>query len=262
MLFAVRFPVLTAVLLMGGAWSGAAQEKAEVPAAKPASSPEAVQAMKDGVEAMRRRDWKAAAGAWQETVKREPANAGAWANLGRVQVQQGENAAAIVSLEKAVALQPALAEAWVALGMACDRTGASLRAISCLTRAAHEAPGDPRVRNSLAIVLKGYGWTAAAESELQKAIDLDPRNAQAHFNLALMYLEHLPPALEMARRHYEAARELGAEKDNDVESRLAGPPSAAKDAPVARPAPAAAKKPPAKPVSAKPVSSKPTKPKP
>jgi len=266
MLSAVRLPVLTALLLTGGAWPGAAQapppEKAEAPAVKHKSSPEAVQAMKDGVEAMRRRDWKAAAAAWQQTVKLEPANAGAWANVGRVQLQQQENAAAAAALEKAVALQPALADAWVALGMAFDRTGAPLRAISCLTRAAHEAPADARVRNTLAIVLKRYGWTAAAESELQKSIDLDPRNAEAHFNLALMYLEHLPPAREMARRHYDTARELGAERDSEVETRLAGPPTAVKDTPPAEPASPAAKKPPAKPVAAKPVSSKPTKKKP
>lgn len=260
MLSPARLPVLTAVLLMGGACSGWAQENTGTPAVKHASAPEAIQAMTEGVEAMRRHDWKAAASAWQQTVKLEPANAGAWANLGRVQLQQQEYAGAIASLEKAVALQPALPEAWVAMGIACDRTGASLRAISCLTRAAHEAPSDAKVRNSLAIVLKGYGWTAAAESELQKAIDLDPQYAEAHFNLALMCLEHVPPAVEMARRHYEAARELGAEKDSEIESRLAGPASAAKDAPA--PAPASGKKPPAKSLSSKPSSSKPTKPKP
>jgi Flp pilus assembly protein TadD len=254
-MMSVRLPLFTAVLLAGGAWVTIAQEKTEPsPAAKHVSSPEAVQAMKDGVEAMRRHDWKAAAVAWQQAVKLEPANAGAWANLGRVQLQQQDAAGAIPSLEKAVALQPALVEAWVALGLACDRTGAPMRAISCLTRAAHEAPADAKVHNSLAIVLKNYGWTGAAESELQKALDLDPNYAEAHFNLALMFLEHRPPSLEMARRHYEAAREQGAERDKDVESRLAGPPPAAEN--VGAPAVAPKAAPP------KSLSSKTTRPKP
>jgi len=247
---------LTAALLAGGAWLLAAQE----PAKRPASSPEAVQSMKEGVEAMKRRDWTAAAAAWQKTVQLEPANAGAWANLGRVQLQTPDAAAAAVSLEKAVALQPALAEAWMALGLAYDRQDATMRALSCLTRAVHEAPEDARLRNALAIVLKKAGWRDAAESELQRALDLDPKHAEAHFNLAVMYLEHRPPALEMARRHYESARELGAAPDKDMEARLAGTDSAAKEAPppeTARPAP------PAKPASrkpAKPSTTKPTRP--
>ena len=248
-MLSARCFALAALLLAGGACSLAAQEPA---VAKRVSSPEAVQAMKDGVEAMKRRDWTAAAAAWQQTVKLEPANAGAWANLGRVQLQTPDAAAAVVSLEKAVALQPALAEAWMTLGMAYDRQDATMRALSCLTRAVHEAPADARMRNALAIVMKKAGWKDAAESELQRALDLDPRHAEAHFNLAVMYLEHRPPALEMARRHYESARELGASPDKDMEARLAGTSPAAEDAP----------SPAAPPPPAKPVSSKPTKPKP
>lgn len=252
-----RLHALTAALLMGGACLSAAQE----PAKRPPSSPEAVQAMKEGVEAMKRRDWPGAADAWKRTVQLEPANAGAWANLGRVQLQMPDAAAAGASLEKAVALQPALAEAWMALGIAYDRQAATMRALSCLTRAVHEAPEDARIRNALAIVLKKAGWRDAAESELQRALDLDPRHAEAHFNLAVLYLEQRPPAVEMARRHYESARELGAAPDKDMESRLAGTDSASKDA--APPATAAPVPPdklgPAKP--AKPSSSKPTRPK-
>ena len=99
---------------------------------------------------------------------------------------------------------------------------APMRAVSCLTRAVHENPADPQPRNALAIILKKIGWTAAAESELQKAIDLEPKFAEAHFNLAVMYLERRPPALEMARRHYSAARQLGSDPDAVIEEQLSG----------------------------------------
>ena len=108
-----------------------------------------------------------------------------------------------------------------------------MRAVSCVTRAAHESPGDARIRNSLAIVLKKNGWAGAAESELQKALDLDPRYAEAHFNLAVMYLERRPPSLEMARRHYDAARQLGASPDTEMEAQLAGRSPSANDSPEA-----------------------------
>jgi Flp pilus assembly protein TadD len=148
-----------------------------------------------------------------------------------VQLQQQKTGEAIASLEKAVALQPTLSEAWSALGMAYAATDAPMRAVSCLTRAVHENPGDARTRNSLAIVLKKAGWTGAAESELQKALDLDPRYSEAHFNLAVMYLERRPPSLEMARRHYQAARELGAEPDKEMEAQLAGKEPAVEEIP-------------------------------
>jgi tetratricopeptide (TPR) repeat protein len=247
--------LLAALLISGGVWPSAAQEQARPPT-RSAPSPEAVKAMKDGVEAMRRSDWKQAAEAWDRSVKLEPANAGAWANLGKVQLQQKETAAAIVSLEKAVDLQPALSEAWMALGMAYDADKAPMRAVSCLTRAVHENPADARTRNSLAVILKKAGWKDAAESELQKALDLDPRYSEAHFNLAVMYVDRRPPSLEMARRHYEAARSLGAEPDKDLEAQLAGTEAVVNDAPpAAAPKPPAADKAPAKPA-------KPTRPKP
>lgn len=214
-----------AALLAGGVIPVCSQEpkkSVEMPAVRSAASLEAVSAAKEGMDAMRRRDWKRAAAAWEQAVKLEPGNAGAWANLGKVQLQQQEAVAAIASLEKAVALQPALAEAWMALGMAYDREQAPMRAVSCLTRAVHENPADARTRNSLAIVMKRIGWVGAAESELQKALDLDPRYAEAHFNLAVMYLERRPPLVEMSRRHYEAARKLGAEPDKEMEAQLAG----------------------------------------
>lgn len=215
----VTLTALTAALLTG---RGPAQEAAETTPAKPAVSADVAKAAHDGISAMRSRDWKRAAEAWERATKLEPHNAGVWANLGKVQFQLKETAAAIASLEKAVTLQSSLADAWMALGMAYYDQQAPMRAVSCLTRAVHEKPGDARTRNSLAIVMKKIGWTGAAESELQKALDLDPRYAEAHFNLAVMYLDRRPPSLEMARRHYDAARELGAGRDKEMEEQLSG----------------------------------------
>lgn len=248
----VRCLLLAALLIPGGAWPSAAHGQTR-PATKPAPSPESVKAMKDGVEAMRRSDWKQAAEAWSQCVKIDPDNAGAWANLGKVQFHMKDTAAATASLEKAVAIQPALSEAWMALGMAYDEGRAPMRAVSCLTRAVHENPADARTRNSLAVILKKTGWKDAAESELQKALDLDPRYAEAHFNLAVMYLDRRPPSVEMARRHYEAARGLGAEPDKDLEAQLAGTDAAVEPVPpVAAPTPPAAEKPLPKPTRPKP----------
>ena len=49
---------------------------------------------------------------------------------------------------------------------------------------------------------------------------LTPDYADAHFNLALLYLERTPPPIEMARRHYFFAIDLGAPRDEEIEKRL------------------------------------------
>lgn len=180
--------------------------------------------MKDALSATKSGEWKRAAALWAKVTEKEPANAGAWANRGTAQFQNKDAKGAIASLEKAVGLTPSLSEAWVSLGMAYYEEQAPMRAVSCLTRAVHENPQDARTRNALAIMLKRVGWGGAAETELQKALDLDPKYAEAHFNLAVLYLERRPPMPEMARRHYEAARALGAARDSLLEDQLAEKP--------------------------------------
>ena len=61
------------------------------------------------------------------------------------------------------------------------------------------------------------GWIYGAEQELRRAVELDPAYADAHYNLAVFYLQEKPPATELAKRHYFKAVELGVEKDLSME---------------------------------------------
>lgn len=259
----MRSRFLSTFLLPAVAAATLAAARAEDPAptAKPAPSRESTAASRRAVAAMQENDWLSARRAWNEVVRLDPANAGAWSNLGKVEHQLGELKTAAEHLEKAVALKPALSDSWVTLGLVYMELAAPMRAVSCLTRAVHENPADPQPRNALAIILKKVGWTAAAESELQKAIDLEPKFAEAHFNLAVMYLERRPPALEMARRHYSAARQLGSEPDTVIEEQLSGKdPAATPDEPSSEPADDDESAAPPAPDSAAPKPPAPTKP--
>lgn len=175
---------------------------------------------REATEAMRAKDWAKAAEKWEELLKIQPDSAAALSNLGSVEAKLGKNPQAIQHLEKAVALRPNLAGTWMTLGLLHADMGNPMMAISALTRAIHEDPADPRLHNALAVVLKQVGWTNAAEMELQKCIDLNPDFAEGHFNLALLYLEQKPPALESARRHYFFARDLGAPPDELVDKQF------------------------------------------
>lgn len=170
--------------------------------------------------AFSKQDWNTARSAYREMLEADPENALVWANLGAVEQQAGQLNAAADCFEKSVRHNPQLLQSWLALGLIYSNRGDKYRAVSVFARALHEDPTDPRAHNYLAIIAKGLGWTDAAESELQRAIELNPDYGLAHFNLALMYLERKPPALELARRHYNKALALGVEKDEIVERKL------------------------------------------
>ncbi len=175
---------------------------------------------RQATEAMRNNDWKTAADMWENLLKIQPDSAAALSNLGSVEIKLDKPTEARAHLEKAVALRPNLPAAWMTLGMLHLEQKNPMLAVSCLTRAVHEDPSDPRLHNALAIALKQIGWTNGAEQELQRTIDLSPDFAEAHFNLALIYLEQQPPAIESARRHYFFARDLGAPPDELVDKQF------------------------------------------
>jgi tetratricopeptide (TPR) repeat protein len=176
---------------------------------------------RQATEAMRSNNWKKAAESWEALLKLQPDSAAALANLGSVEIKLDKPVEARAHLEKAVALRPNLPATWMTLGLLHMEQKNPMLGISCLTRAIHEDPSDARFHNALAIALKQVSWTGAAEQELQKAIDLNSEYTEAHFNLALLYLEQKPPALESARRHYFFARDLGSPPDELVEKQFA-----------------------------------------
>lgn len=165
-------------------------------------------------------DWDTARSAYKEMLDLDGQNSLAWANLGAVEQQSGKLDEALLCFEKSVQYNPQLTQSWVALGLMAAARGDTYRAVSMLTRAIHEDPQDARARNHLAVTMQNLGWRDAASAELQRAIELAPDYGIAHFNLGLMYLEQKPPAIELARRHYQKALSLGVEKDEVLEDRL------------------------------------------
>lgn len=240
--------ILCLLLLTSAAFSLSAQEPAApspapaapvpvpaAPAPKPATVPAAnlvppgkIGGLPDNTSVLSQRaatafgeqKWEEARAAYEEMLKLDDRNALAWANLGAVEQQAGKTKQALECFEKSVQINPNLAQSWSALGLIYSSNNDTYRAISCFTRAIHEEPTDARAHNYLAIAAKNMGWIDAAQNELQRAIELNPQYGIAHFNLALLCLDQKPPAIELAKRHYEKAVSLGVEKDEIVERRL------------------------------------------
>lgn len=175
---------------------------------------------KEGALASANKDWKAARAAYLKMTQAAPDNALALSNLGIVEYRLKDYKNAAIHLEASVKINPHISQNWLTLGLNYYYLKQFNLAISSLTRARHEDPKDPRTCLYLAVVIRDYGWGRAAETELMRAIALDPDYADAHFNLALLYLERTPPAIELARRHYFFAIDLGAQPDEEIEKRL------------------------------------------
>jgi len=170
--------------------------------------------------AFAKKDWTTARALYAQILEQQPDNALTLANMGAVTFQLNDYKAAQGFLEKAVAANPKLVQARVTLGMAYYYDDQLYLAISNLTRAVNDEPGNARTHLYLAVVAQQAGWTDAAEEELRKAISADPKYAEAHYNLARIYLEQKPVAIELARRHYHEALELGAAPDAEIEAKI------------------------------------------
>lgn len=171
-------------------------------------------------QAFGKKDWVTARKCYLEMLQEDPQNALILANIGTVEQQDGKLKEAQNYFARALMINPGLQQTWTALGLVSYELGDAYYAVSALTRAVHEDPTDARAHNYLAAAAKKLGWLDAAEAELRRAIELYPDYANAHFNLAVMYMDRKPPAIELARRHYETALSLGSGRDELIDEKL------------------------------------------
>ena len=155
-----------------------------------------------------------------EMVEKAPHNPLAYAILGVAEYQLRNFPEAEKNIKKSLSLSPTIAQNWMTLGLIQYERGDLVLAISSLTRAIHEEPKSASAHLYLAAVTYEYGWVDAAIGELKLAVDLDPNLAEAHYNLALTYMGLSPPKVELARRHYFEAIDLGAEPSAQIEKFL------------------------------------------
>jgi tetratricopeptide (TPR) repeat protein len=195
---------------------------APVPVSNPQQPSEAQKAENAGVKAFQKGDLEAARKDFEKLLQLAPDNLIGLMNLGAVEYRLKLYAAAEKHLKRVVRLQPETAAAWLTLGVLyCDQDKLDA-ALAALSQAVLLDPKNPRAHNYLGVTVGRKGWYSGAESELQRALELEPDFADAHFNLALFYLQRDPPAIELARRHYARALELGAPPDPLVEKSLEG----------------------------------------
>jgi tetratricopeptide (TPR) repeat protein len=164
-----------------------------------------------------------------------PAIAGpASVEAARKLIAKGSTRSAVEMLRPIVAADPSNADARLLLGTALALQGMRSESIQQLTEAVKLRP-DSAGYNTLGMALSRFAETGAAREAFEKAIQLDPKMAGAHVNLALILAqsgelrlagEHLDRAIRIegntppaARAHYLRAGIHG--EQNELEAALA-----------------------------------------
>ena len=186
-------------------------------------SDEAQQLAKKAMVEMAKGDLAGAKRDFQKVLTLAPDNVATTINLGLVAYRQKQYAEAEKLLKKAVRAQPEAGLGWLVLGVICYDQEKLDAALAALAQAALLEPKNATVHQYLGVTVGKKGWLSGAEDEMRKAIELEPGYAEAHFNLAVFYLQRTPPSVELARRHYQKALDLGAAPDADVAKSLGEP---------------------------------------
>ncbi|GEM_PF-257052 len=154
---------------------------------------------------------------YQEVLKMDSGNVFTLSNLAATQIEQNRLADAEGNLAKALAQDPQDGHALYQMGYLKYRQQKLDESLTYLSKASEAEPENSDIHNYLGIVLSEQGQRGAAETHLRKAIQIEPGNASAHHNLAVIYATQKPPLPELARWHYQKAREAGHPENIDLE---------------------------------------------
>ncbi len=149
-----------------------------------------------------------------------PENPPALINLALIAQRQQHSEDAEKFLRRVIQKDTANATAWLLLGIGAYERNELDAALAHLAQAVLYAPQDARAHQYFGVTLGRRGWYTAGEEELRRAVELDPKSADAHYNLAAIYMERVPPSVELARRHYARAVELGAAPDEELAAKI------------------------------------------
>jgi Flp pilus assembly protein TadD len=157
---------------------------------------------------------------YQKILQRDENNGLVLANLAAIEMEQGKLEDAEKHIKAAVVQGPNDPYNLSILGYLKFRQEKYDDALDALSRAAKLDPRNPEIENYLGVTLGHKGLRAQAETALRKAIQLDPNYGSAHNNLAVIYINQLPPLVGLARWHYQKALDAGQPRNLELEKLL------------------------------------------
>jgi hypothetical protein len=155
-----------------------------------------------------------------KVLQQDNKNVPTLANLAAIQLDQDHLETAEINIKQAIGVAPDDPYSLFVLGRLKFRQKKFDEAVDALSRAAKLDPQDAQIQNFLGLALSEKGLRGPAETALRKAIQLDPGYANAHNNLAVVYITHQPPLVELARWHYQKALAIGFPRNPELEKML------------------------------------------
>jgi Tfp pilus assembly protein PilF len=155
-----------------------------------------------------------------QVLRQDNKNVTTLATLAAIQLDLDHLEAAETNITQAVALAPDDPYSLFVLGHLRFRQKKYDEAIDALGRAAKLDPQDAQTQNFLGLALSEKGLRGPAETALRKAIQINPGYANAHNNLAVVYITQQPPLVELARWHYQKALAGGHPHNLELEKML------------------------------------------
>jgi Flp pilus assembly protein TadD len=140
-----------------------------------------------GIGLLAQGDLSGAAFAFEKVTSEAPENPDGWVNIGRVRVQEGNDAVAERVLEHALSLNPNLARAHYFYAKALRNEGRYDEAITHLREVLAQYPYDRVVHDDLGRILFLERRYDEAIREFQATIAIDPEDLEANYNLMLCY---------------------------------------------------------------------------
>jgi Flp pilus assembly protein TadD len=158
--------------------------------------------------------------AYLQVLKEDEKSVPVLADLASIELRGGRLDSAETNITRALTLSPDSAYGLSVLGRLRFRQNRYDESLDALSRAVKLEPENAEFQNFLGLVLSHKGMRGSAEAAFRKAIQIEPNFANAHCNLAMVYLSGQPPAIELARYHYKKALEHGAPHDPELEKLL------------------------------------------
>jgi len=140
-----------------------------------------------GIGLLLQGDLKGAEYAFQRVTEAEPDYADGWLNVARALIQEGETEAAKPYIEKALAINPKLGRIHFFKAMAQKADGDYDGALASLKTVASMYPRDRVVLNQMGRILFLKREYKEAIAALERVLEVDPEDVQAHYNLMLCY---------------------------------------------------------------------------
>jgi Tfp pilus assembly protein PilF len=178
----------TTVMAEAAAALDVVDSKAPRPDVKPLMDPSVRERWNDyGIGLLLQGDLKGAEAAFINVVAMDPGYADGPVNVARARLQEGEVEAAVPMLEAALRLSPRLAKAHYFLGTALKTLGRYDEAIERFRLVAGQYPRDRVVLDEIGRVRFLQRRFDEAIASFKKALEVDPEDLEAHYNLMLCY---------------------------------------------------------------------------